>query len=771
MTSPDPNAKRAARRAPLPVWWLLSLVFHALLFGWLLFFSPIRIINSASERSHPASKISPARAAQIMEQVREQQAGALSEEVQKLEAIRRELAELETGKREELRRTLTNAPADALDKVTALQQQAAQAQTNASEAMAAAEKQLQTAAAVGGQTNAAAMPEAGEAAKAALETAGQLQAQALETLAVADPRFEAAYQAQAEASAAQSRAALAQAEAMGRLSAAAAIRSGADPKQKELAAATEALRNTESQLAAAYTNVAAVSNRLQQLRAEVAGEVVTTGKKKMSSAQMAAGNLQKNLTRAESQLPRLQQRVNEQTARVAKFTTPGASAAERGVEMERSAAEKQTEARQLQATARSAQASAATAFANAQSGQATSAPSEAAPAPSAPKDLAGVYQAAMQTESELAETYRRLRATDLAMARQIPLARALELTEVARPARPDLASQLRGAAANGADLETQRQVVQDVRSEIGTMRSLADSMLAQARGLSQTGVSQQQNLAQLAAEDEGQRAKDLTGAMRSGTGTGASGAAGLASGTAGARSGSTGGRPASGGGGAGSASGPDAGRDPGSSAPPPISKNLAALPGRVVGANAVPGRWMFVDSWYVLGPFDNTGRANLEKQFPPETVVDLNAEYLGKLGMPVRWEFYQSSEPRIVAPFDNFFPPGAGGAGGSQAVKFRELEYIIYYGYTELRAVEACDVWLGVGSDDFSKVWLNDQLVWASGKEQKDWRVDEGFRKVRLQKGVNRILYRVENGHSRTDFSLVLCAADDRQGAAPGSNP
>ena len=187
-----------------------------------------------------------------------------------------------------------------------------------------------------------------------------------------------------------------------------------------------------------------------------------------------------------------------------------------------------------------------------------------------------------------------------------------------------------------------------------------------------------------------------------------------------------------------------------------MAKDLAAVPGRVIGAGAVPGRWMFVDSWYVLGPFDNAGRANIEKQFPPETVVDLNAKYVGKRGQPVRWEFHQSPQARVQAPFDNFYPSAGGGAAAG--LKFRELEYIIYYACTELRAVAECDVWLGVGSDDFSKVWLNDQLIWASGKQQKDWRVDEGFRKVHLQKGVNRVLYRVENGHGGTDFSLVVCA-------------
>jgi hypothetical protein len=167
---------------------------------------------------------------------------------------------------------------------------------------------------------------------------------------------------------------------------------------------------------------------------------------------------------------------------------------------------------------------------------------------------------------------------------------------------------------------------------------------------------------------------------------------------------------------------------------------------------------MFVDSWYLLGPFDNTGRVNIEKQFPPETVVDLNATYVGKRGRPVRWDFFQSPQPRVVPPFDSFNPLPGGRVDGGDTFKARDLEYIIFYGYTELRAVEACDVWIAVGSDDFSKLWIEDQLVWASGRQQKKWRVDEGLRKVRLKQGINRILFRVENGHAQTEFSLAVCS-------------
>lgn len=65
-------------------------------------------------------------------------------------------------------------------------------------------------------------------------------------------------------------------------------------------------------------------------------------------------------------------------------------------------------------------------------------------------------------------------------------------------------------------------------------------------------------------------------------------------------------------------------------------------------------------------------------------------------------------------------------------------------------------LWVAIGSDDFSKVWIEDQLVWASGKNLKAWRLNEGLRKVHFKQGINRVLYRVENGNDKTEFSLVV---------------
>ena len=747
----ESRSKHSSGHENSPVWWLVSLFFHTLLLGWLIFLSPVRVVDLSARRAASASQLDPARTARVMEQVREREAGTLQGEVRALAEARRELAELEARKRDELR-LASGSPPDGIDHVVV-------AQENVLKAQDAAEAALKMA-----QENPA-DPGIHNAIRKAQNGANQLQGEALESLVLADPKFEQAYQAQATANAAQARAAQAHAQAAEQMDGAAALDEKNGPKADDLAEAKEILRTVEALLAAALANSEALDGSLPQLRtvaadAKVAMEMTQAGgdkalasaaKKRASEAQKAADNAQKNLTRARNEIPKFQKRITEQAERVAKFSNVPATNPE---SLRREAAENLRKAGQLQTEALATQTRANKAFSDARSGTPAPAPATG----QSPSDLAGVYQQALLTEAELTEVYQRLRATQLAIQRGIPLAQALELTEVARPERPDLSASLGGPQGTGADANAQQQAVRDARSQISAMRSLADSMLGQARGLG-AGSFQNPALERLAAEDESQRAKDLTGVMsgRAGTGTG-SGASGGKGGSAGGGSGNGGsGNGMAGGSGGGTGSGLPGSGDGAGSGPPAVRKNLVAVPGRVIGSNAVPGRWMYVDSWYLLGPFDNAGRSNIDKQFPPETVVDLNATYIGKRGRQIRWEFHQSARPEIVPLFESYNPLPGGNTGGTDSFKARDLDYIIYYGYTELRAEQDCDVWIAVGSDDFSKLWIEDQLVWASGMRHKSWRVDEGLRKVRLKQGVNRVLFRVENGHSRTEFSLAVC--------------
>jgi len=166
--------------------------------------------------------------------------------------------------------------------------------------------------------------------------------------------------------------------------------------------------------------------------------------------------------------------------------------------------------------------------------------------------------------------------------------------------------------------------------------------------------------------------------------------------------------------------------------------NFHPLAGRKITAKGEMMDWMYVDRWYCIGPFPNPGRKNLDEKFPPESVVDLDAVYEGKYGT-LRWRPLRS--PILcIAPYD-------------------VDKYAIYYCWTEVWSDEEKDYWLAFGSDDYGKVWVNGKLIWASGTQPHQWIPDRGYRKVRLKKGPNQVLFKIENAGGTMGFSLVLRVA------------
>jgi hypothetical protein len=172
----------------------------------------------------------------------------------------------------------------------------------------------------------------------------------------------------------------------------------------------------------------------------------------------------------------------------------------------------------------------------------------------------------------------------------------------------------------------------------------------------------------------------------------------------------------------------------------PAVPNLSTdkvIVGHQLGATAggvASGKWMFLDSWYFLGPFDNPNRSNVHKVFGPERGVDLDATYVGKNNQTLKWEFRQSNNARIK-------PPHA-------------QEYAIWYAYTELYAEKDETIWVAIGSDDQSTVYVNGSLIWQSQAVLKGWQAGEGLRQVKLHKGKNSILFRLENGWRGVDMSM-----------------
>ncbi len=802
---PPPPANAAAAlpsaNRPPPAsaarWWLISLAFHGGLLGWLVFFSPVRFFNPTEKAK---VNVSPAQARQIIQEVQARQLPSLEENLRVLADLREQMAGLEKRKQREFAQFAHVLGKGAPEKAAQQQQTIAALQAAALAALDRADGNCTEAMQTRANPCYDELETQQKLAAATQIQVQQLQEKTQEYLSYGDQRYAPALEAQIAANAAQDRAARALTEATAarqpakntvkRTERENQLNTYLDRRRHNRGIVTNAPANlqklqeqvslSEALLAwaktnatPALTNATARNTENAKAAADKAKRMVEQAGKDLIAAQKRVENLPRDVAYAQKVITETEANLKHWLAEPE--PTPVALSPE-----EQKLAELEPIARRLQWEAQLAQAAAArvnaaippaesnavfAAHAPTDLNQAVSA--KPVPAPKAWKNpsLAQLYNEAVTTEGTLVEAYRRVRATQLAILQDLSLAKAIYLTEVARPERPDLAPELQAPIRSGEQALAVRNAVQTAKAQVSSMVELAKSMLSEAQGLdNRTGTpitlaeinSQFEAMRarlELAAEDNGQRAKNLAAAM----------AAGSHIGQTGSGSGSTG--PALPAGPIGPV--PVAGGDNGENTSPggferdensDVAKRVRPLPGRRVAVTAARSpKWLFADSWYIIGPFDNTERRNIDKKFPPETVIDLNATYPGKNGVPVRWEFQQSGAPNVRPEF-NAYTKATRNARLTPEENYKKVvvPYCIYYAYTELDFAQACDLWVAIGSDDFSKVWINDYLVWSSGKNLKSWELDEGLRKVHFNQGRNRVFYRVENGNDITEFSLVI---------------
>ena len=172
---------------------------------------------------------------------------------------------------------------------------------------------------------------------------------------------------------------------------------------------------------------------------------------------------------------------------------------------------------------------------------------------------------------------------------------------------------------------------------------------------------------------------------------------------------------------------------------PDINQRKKLVYSRKLAASGEKAEWVVLNAWYFIGPFPNPARANIHTRFPPEISIDLDALYIGDSNRLLQWQHIQFDHLPIIPP--DF------------------TDYAIYYAYTEVFSERAQDLWLAIGSDDQSKLWVNDMLVWQSTDNERVWTLAQGHRKVHLQQGHNKFLFRLENGVERAAFSVALAPA------------
>lgn len=382
-----------------------------------------------------------------------------------------------------------------------------------------------------------------------------------------------------------------------------------------------------------------------------------------------------------------------------------------------------------------------------------------APPPTQPTDQAALeqmapeelYDKAKSLEQQADQTFTQIKAAELALQQNSTLAEAEKNISHTPPTRPEMGKELakqKEGLETRKDLNAFRQQLDKTVKEVDAMKVATSDKVNQAQGMAkiskamngQTPQQQFRARAMMSKFSAGNQANvDMSQLMRSmsmSMGMGIETGIGTVNSEHRITEGGNGGY-----------------SDPDDVAPTnikginiPSNKVMAqALPGQKFSRKSARHGWLYLDTWYIIGPWENNGKLDHREIFPPEMFIDFDATYDGKKQtsgpdkgnpMKLRWQFTQSGRIQVVPP--------------------NERSNAVYYAYTEVHFEEDTDMLLAVASDDSSKLWINDLVVWDD-KTHSDWRIGEGSRKVFFHKGYNRLLLRLENRGSETEFSVLIC--------------
>lgn len=178
-------------------------------------------------------------------------------------------------------------------------------------------------------------------------------------------------------------------------------------------------------------------------------------------------------------------------------------------------------------------------------------------------------------------------------------------------------------------------------------------------------------------------------------------------------------------------------------------------------------QWMSLDRWYYIGPFAHPARngggagqrtmESLQYKYPPESGIDLDATYRGRDNRELRWKY------RAIGLNELLSVPAEKGLKIMPFTVDNEA-YAVWYFYTELWSDEERTVVTSFASDDFGMCWVNGQLVYQSPPDTQPWVpfAQQGFRNIKLRKGFNRVLFKLENWTGSTGFSVIMMTYEDR---------
>jgi len=150
-------------------------------------------------------------------------------------------------------------------------------------------------------------------------------------------------------------------------------------------------------------------------------------------------------------------------------------------------------------------------------------------------------------------------------------------------------------------------------------------------------------------------------------------------------------------------------------------------------------------NWQILGGFNNISGSGFDKDWGAVKKSQLKDEFENKNGAKTNWHTPGLNKPEGWFDFTYYFP----------------LNGIIAYAQTFVTSPQVQDVYLRTGTSGSLKIWVNDVLT-GSVREERNCDMDLYGYKVKLNKGVNRIL--VQLGQSEIDRLNFMMRVTDVNG-------
>ncbi len=160
----------------------------------------------------------------------------------------------------------------------------------------------------------------------------------------------------------------------------------------------------------------------------------------------------------------------------------------------------------------------------------------------------------------------------------------------------------------------------------------------------------------------------------------------------------------------------------------------------------------FLTHYTVIGPFDNKRGVGLEKAYPPEKEIQLDAKYDGQLGT-VNWQPLQSGGDYGVVDI---------------AKQVKNYKGSVMYLLTGFQSPTTRPVELRIGTDNAWKLWVNGQLLFTRNEYHRGMVLDQYRIPVTMKAGQNVILLKICQNEQTEDwaqmyqFQLRVCDVNGR---------